>query len=105
VAAASTDGGAAANAAVTSRYSFDASGPDGHRQRYVGRRSPRHHPAPSFVSDGGMIAPCLRRSLARGIGFIPMTKHDLAVQQPKLLTQPLPSPILAISLYKLLLTL
>ena len=57
MAAASPDGGAAANAVVTAWRSFDASGLDGHRQRHVRRGSPRHQPASSFVSYGSMITP------------------------------------------------
>ena len=57
MAAASPDGGAAANAMVATWCSLDAPGPNGHRQWHVRCRSPRHRPASPLISHGSMIAP------------------------------------------------
>jgi len=46
--------GAAANAVVAAWRSFDASGPNSHRQRHVQRGSSRHLPASPRISRGYM---------------------------------------------------
>ena len=55
--AASPDGRAPANALVAAWRSFDAPGPDSHRQRHVRRGSTQHLPASALISRGSMIAP------------------------------------------------
>jgi hypothetical protein len=76
VAAASPDGGAAADAVVGARRSFDASGSHSHRQRHVRHGSSRHLPASPLISHDSMIAPMFGTVSCVPEGQLVSSGHD-----------------------------